>query len=183
MKTKVLVLAATALIAWGLKRHYADARVDDLLWILHPTSQLVNAATGATFVMQPGEGYFSRERLFLIEKSCAGINFMIAAFGMLVFALFHRVRSRATAAHVLGVSLLAGYAAAVLVNAVRITIAMWLAAHPIASWTLSAAAVHRLEGIVVYFGGLVLLYGLVQALDRRVGTSRWTQRAEAKAAS
>ena len=78
------------LIAWGLKRHYADARADDLLWILSPTARLVGATTGATFVMQPGEGYFSRERLFLIEKSCAGINFMIAAFAMLVFALVHR---------------------------------------------------------------------------------------------
>ena len=50
--------------------------------------------TGTTFAWQPGEGYFSRERLFLIEKSCAGINFMIAAFGMLVLALLHRVAIR-----------------------------------------------------------------------------------------
>ena len=28
---------------------------------------------------------------------------------------------------------------------------------------------HRLEGIVVYFGGLVLLYVIVQRLDRRAG--------------
>jgi hypothetical protein len=64
------------------------------------------------------------------------------------------------------VSLLAGYSAAVLVNAVRIAIAMWLAAHPVALSTFSAAAVHRVEGITVYFGGLVLLYELVQRLDR-----------------
>ncbi len=81
------------LIAWGLKRHYADARADDLGWILSPTARLVGATPGATFVMQPGEGYFSRERLFLIEKSCAGVNFMIAAFAMLAVALTHRARS------------------------------------------------------------------------------------------
>ena len=85
------MLAVAVLIAWGLKRHYADARADDLRWILTPTTQLVGVVTGATFTWQPGEGYFSRDRLFLIEKSCAGINFMIAAFGMLMFALFHRV--------------------------------------------------------------------------------------------
>jgi exosortase K len=121
--------------------------------------------TDATFRWQPQEGYFSRERLFLIEKSCAGINFMLAAFGMLVIATLPRVGSGASAARVVGVSLLASYAAAVMVNAVRIAIAMWLAAHPVTP--LSAADMHRVEGIVVYFGGLVLLYELAQRVDRR----------------
>ena len=123
--------------------------------------------TGAPFTLQPGEGYLSRERMFLIEKSCAGINFMVAAFAMLTFALFHRAVSGLSAARVLGVSLVASYAAAVAINAVRIAIAMWLAVHPAVWTTLSAAAVHRIEGITVYFGGLVLLYELAQRLDRR----------------
>jgi exosortase K len=168
MKTRLAFVAIAILIAWGLKRHYADAQPDDLSWILGPTARLVSATTGEAFVMQPGEGYFSRERLFLIEKSCAGINFMIAAFGMLMLALLHRVGSRFSAARVLTVSLLASYSAAVLVNAVRIAIAMWLGAHPSALSAFSASDVHRVEGITVYFGGLVLLYELVQRLDRGV---------------
>jgi exosortase/archaeosortase family protein len=93
---------------------------------------------------------------------------MIAAFGMLMLALLDRAGSARSAARVLGVSLLASYLAVVLVNAVRIAIAMWLAAHPVAPSTLSAADVHRFEGIAVYFGGLVLLYELAQRLDQRV---------------
>jgi exosortase K len=162
------VLGAAALTAWGLKRHYADASPDDLLWILSPTTQLVGLTTGATFAFQPGEGYLSREHLFLIEKSCAGINFMIAAFGMLVWALLHRVRSAGTSAQIFGMSLLASYSAAVVVNAVRIAMAMWLAAHPSAWSAFSAADVHRFEGVAVYFGGLVLLYEAVQWFDRTV---------------
>lgn len=171
MKTRALLLVATALIAWALKQHYAGARVDDLRWMLAPTARLVGVATGATFAMQPGEGYFSRERLFLIEKSCAGINFMIAAFGMLVFTLFRHVRSAIAAAGVLVACLLVSHSAAVVVNAVRIAIAMWLAAHPAVLPTLSATDVHRIEGIVVYFAGLVALYELVQRLDRRVSAA------------
>ena len=167
MKVRLCVLAAAVLIAFAMKRHYADARADDLEWILGPTAWLVGAMTHTTFTWQPQEGYFSRDRLFLIEKSCAGINFMVAAFGMLMLALLHRVGSGPSAVRVLGVSLLASYSAAVLVNAVRIAIAMWLAAHPVALPTLSAADIHRFEGIAVYFGGLVLLYELVQRLDRR----------------
>ena len=168
MKTKLWVLAAAVLIAFAMKRHYSDARADDLEWILSPTAQLAGAMTRTTFTLQPQEGYFSRDRLFLIEKSCAGINFMVAAFGMLMLALLHRAGSGRSAARVLGVSLLASYLAVVLVNAVRIAIAIWLAAHPVATSTFSAADVHRVEGIVVYFGGLVLLYELAQRLDRRV---------------
>ena len=166
MRIKLGVIAVATLVAFGLKRHYAEAGADDLAWMLRPTARLVGAITSTTFTLQPREGYFSRDRMFLIEKSCAGINFMIAAFGMLTIALLHRAGSGRSAARVLGVSLVASYLAAVLINAARIASAMWLAAHPVASSAFSAADAHRLEGIVVYFGGLVLLYELAQRLDR-----------------
>lgn len=172
MKTKLCVLVVVALVVWAMKRHYADARADDLWWILGPTAQLVSAITGTQFAAVPSEGYVSYERLFVIEKSCAGINFLIAAFGMLVFTLFHRVHSSRSAACVLAASLLAAYGAAVLVNAARITIAMWLLDHRMALSTFNAAQVHRLEGITVYFAGLVLLYEFVQRLERRAVTFR-----------
>ena len=65
-------------------------------------------------------------------------------------------------------SLAAGYSGALIVNTVRIAAAMWLAAHPAALPAFSAEDVHRVEGILVYFGGLVLLYELTQRLDRRL---------------
>ena len=168
MRLRLVVLAMAVLMAWGLKRHYANARADELSWILSPTARLAGVMAGTTFLPEPGEGYLSRERMFVIEKACAGVNFMIAAFGMLVLALRHRIGSRMSAACVLGASLLASYSTAVLVNAVRISVAMWLAVHPVAPSLLSAADVHRLEGVAVYFGGLVLLYELVQRLERSV---------------
>jgi exosortase K len=174
MKAKACVLIAATLMAWGLKRHYADARADDLWWVLTPTARVVEVMTGATFAPVAGEGYFERDRLFLIEKSCAGINFMIAAFGMLVVALLRHGAFGVPAAGVLGVSLAASYSATVLVNAARIAVAMWLAVHPRVLSTFSAADVHRVQGIIVYFGGLVLVYELVQRLDR-VAASRETR--------
>jgi exosortase K len=166
VRAKLCVLVVVVLVVWGLKRHYADARADDLWWILHPTARLVGLVTGVAFAAAPGEGYVSHERLFLIEKSCAGINFMIAAFGMVMFALFRRVRSGVSGLFVLAAGLLASYGAAVLVNATRITIAMWLAAHPIASSAFTPADLHRIEGISVYFSGLLLLYQLTTRLER-----------------
>jgi exosortase K len=166
MKTKLCVLVVVALIAYGLKRHYADASTDALSWMLIPTAHMVSAVTGVAFTAVPGEGYFSAERMFLIEKACAGVNFMIAAFAMVAFALLHRIRSLRSGAAVVAVSLAGSYVAAVVVNTVRIAIALWLAAHPVTFASLTAADVHRLEGIVVYFGGLLLLYELVQGVER-----------------
>jgi exosortase K len=165
MKIKVGVLAVVALAAFGLKRHYADATTDALAWMLAPTAHLVALVTDVAFVAVPGEGYFSAERMFLIEKACAGVNFMIAAFAMVAFALLHRARSVHDGAAVVIVSLAASYVAAVLVNTIRIVIAMWLAAQPMFWTSLTAAEIHRLEGIAVYFGGLLLLYALVQWVD------------------
>ena len=166
MKTKVAVLVIVALVSYGLKRYYADASTDALSWILAPTAHLAGAVTSVAFAAVPGEGYFSTERMFLIEKACAGVNFMIAAFVMVAFALLHRARSWRESAAVVVVSLLASYVAAIVVNAVRIVIAMWFAARPMMWTSLTAAEIHRLEGIAVYFGGLLLLYALVQRVDR-----------------
>ncbi len=172
MKIKLCLLTLVLLVIWSMKRYYAGASADDLWWILSPTARLVGVITGTRFAVAPGEGYFSQAHLFLIEKSCAGINFMIAAFGMLTFALLQRVESGVSGARVLAASLLASYAAAVLVNAARIAIALWLAAHPVALATFTSAQVHRVEGIAVYFGGLVLLYELAQRFDRGMAPVR-----------
>ena len=169
MKRTLGILLLVALAMWGMKRYYAEARVDELQWILGPTATLVTALTGVAFEWEPGQGYLSRERVFLIAKACAGINFMIAAFGMVAVARGRRVRSCRAAAFVLLMCVLASYSAAVCVNAVRIAVAMWLAAHPAGFAGMTAAQVHRVEGIACYFGGLVLLYQLVQYVDRGFG--------------
>ena len=175
MKAKLSCLFLGLLVIWAMKRYYSGANADDLWWILSPTALLAGGLTGASFHVESGAGYLSRERLFLIEKSCAGVNFMIAAFGMLTVVLRRRITSSASGAIVLGLSLLAGYSTAVIVNSGRITIAMWLADHPLALSQLAPAQIHRLEGVSVYFAGLVLLYELVLWAER--GTLSWRRRA------
>ena len=172
MKTKLLLLIVVAVVVWGLKRYYSDARADELWWILGPTARLVELTTGTAFTVAPGEGYVSHERLFLIEKACAGINFMAAAFGMLALGLVHRARSAASFGGVIGLCLVASYVAAVLVNTARIVIAMWLITHSLMLTPLTAPDVHRLEGIAVYFGGLVVLYELARRVDRSALVAR-----------
>jgi exosortase K len=159
VKTKLAWFAAVLAVAWAMKRYYSGAAADDLWWILGPTAHLAGG-TAVSFVAEPGAGYLSRERLFLIGKACAGLNFLIAAFAMLAFTFRRRVKSLSSGAMVLLGSLLTAYAGTVIVNASRIGVAMWFLAHPLGSSRLSPAESHRLEGIVVYFAGLLLLHEL-----------------------
>src|SRR5262245_63058133 len=120
MKRTFAILPLVALAMWAMKRYYADATVDELQWILGPTATLVTALTGVPFEWEPGQGFLSRERFFVIAKACAGINFMIAAFGMMALVRGRRVTSCRSAAGVLVMCVLASYSAAVCVNATRI---------------------------------------------------------------
>ncbi|HEY1240149.1 MAG TPA: exosortase K [Bryobacteraceae bacterium] len=160
MKTKLVWLAVVLLVIWAMKGYYSEAGADDLWWILGPTARLAGGAA-VSFIAEPGAGYLSRERLFLIEKSCAGLNFMIAAFAMSAFAFRRRATSFSSGAIVLAGSLLTAYSAAVIVNAARIRVALWLMGHRIAAPQLTPAQSHRMEGIIVYFAGLVLLHELI----------------------
>jgi exosortase K len=164
---RAAVLVAIVAAMFLLKRHYSTAAVEDLRWILWPTSRIVGMLSGSAFEFEPGEGYLSRERLFLIEKSCAGVNFMIAALGLTGFALSREVRSGWTrTASILAVSLALSYLAAVLVNGSRILVAMQLASAGLSSGWWTEARIHRLEGIAVYFAGLLALDLTTRAFAR-----------------
>ena len=159
-------MAVIALAMWGLKRHYATAEVGELSWILHPVARLSALVSGADFEWEPGSGFLSRERFFVIAKPCAGINFMLAALAAVGFLLSEGAVSwRAStwrAALTVGIAFLA----TVIANTIRIVVALWLTAHPLVTNFWTAARIHRLEGIAVYFGALVALHLLVERFAR-----------------
>src|SRR5262249_37765699 len=131
------VLALMAVLLFVLKRHYSTADVEDLRWILWPTSTLVAFLDGSTFEFERGAGYLSRELFVVIEKSCAGLNFMIAASGLASFVLSRDRGGVRPGVWVVGQSLVLGYAATVVVNTIRILVAIRLASVDLAGgwWT------------------------------------------------
>lgn len=66
---------------------------------------------------------------------------------------------------------LVAYLATLVANTARISIALWLRRAPLGTDWLSASQLHRLEGIVVYFGFLLLLYVVSEKLSSRSVTS------------
>jgi exosortase K len=161
---RIVLLGVVAIAMWGIKRHYAMAEVEDLTWILKPVAALAGFLSGARFEWEAGSGYLSREHLLVIAKPCAGVNFMLAAFGMVSVLLSRRVATWCAGGRVLVESLVVAYFVAVFANAARIVVALWIATHPFATGLFSAARIHRLEGVLLYFGVLTALHALIGRL-------------------
>jgi exosortase K len=150
------VFAAALGLAFGTKAFYAGADADALDWILDPTALLVSALSGQHFEAEAGIGYLSRELALVIAPACAGLNYLVIAFSMLVFCFAPLIVRPSRRFGWLLVAAALAYTATVLVNALRIALSIALREASLPAW-LSASQAHRLEGIAVYLGSLWLL--------------------------
>ena len=155
----VVVLAC----AFSLKLYYSRAGADQLRWILGPTAGLVELVSGTSFEFEPRAGYLSDDRRFLIAPVCAGVNFLIAAFLMLSIRKLLREPSQGRVWAFLPAALGIAYLVTLVANAARIAIALRLGRLPQVDG-LDGRALHRAEGILVYFAFLLLLF---------VASERW----------
>ena len=175
----VLAMAAMFL----LKRHYSLTTADGLVWILGPTARLTGFFTAANLVWEAGVGYADFGRGIIIAPACAGINFMIMAFGLAVLCglgrLRHLSRLLAWTLAVMG----AAYLMTLAVNTLRIVVSMGLYRADIYTAWLVPATLHRLAGVWLYLGALGLFFkGLQRIINvfdhhgdppRRRGPGKW----------
>lgn len=150
--------AVVLLTAAGLKAFYSDASVNELRWILWPTKSVVELITGVRFYFESYSGYTSEDRSFVIAASCSGVNFLIAVFLMLSLRmLWNRQRESLEWRSILSIAALS-YAVTIGANALRISSALWLNSGQHSFAGLGREDLHRLDGIMVYFGVLLLVY-------------------------
>jgi exosortase K len=157
--TLALPFGASLAAIYCLKRWASTATAEELRWLLTPTTALVERLGAGHFVWVPGEGYLDAEARFRIVPACAGVNFLAAVLLTAAVRLAAAPLSLAVRciASVAAVSLAWGMT--VVVNALRITVAMALHRHP--WWSpafLAEPEAHQLIGIVVYAGALTVLY-------------------------
>ena len=158
------VMVALAVVVVG-KEYYRTATAADLRWILAPTAQLVSWVTGGDFVYEAGPGWVDRDIGFIIAPVCAGVNFALAAFlALSLGGLGAMTTARRTALRLARAAVFA-YGATLLVNTIRIWIAV--AMHRKNLSGMDRDQLHTIEGIVVYFGGLCALYALARAIESR----------------
>ena len=155
-------LAVVGLCALALKSYYSTATPDQLRWILAPTTTLVEWLSGRSFEFESYTGYMSSDHTFVIAAPCAGANFLITAFLMLGLRRLWRDRFQPASWTFLPAVAVVAYLVTIIANTVRICVALELQRHAIEISWLSANQLHRLEGIVIYFGFLLLLFMLTE---------------------
>jgi exosortase K len=124
--------------------------------------------TGAQFEFESHAGYMNREHTFLIAASCAGVNFLITAFVMLGLRKLWRNRNEKSAWRIIPIAAVLAFVATIVTNAVRISLALQMLGTQRRNRWLNAEELHRLEGILVYFGFLLLLFVVAEELDCRM---------------
>lgn len=150
------------LITAGLKYFYSQAGCEALRWVLAPTARWAGALSGLSFSYLPDMGYVNEAHRFLIAASCSGLQFMIITIATLIFSLAHRMKTPWQRMGLIGLSLLSAYFVTILVNGLRITLAVYLPAVILQGNTpggwLTPDRLHTLIGIAVYFTALCLIY-------------------------
>ena len=154
----MILMIVTLAGAYAVKRHYSDAPVDELAYILRPTTALVELVTGLPFTWQAGEGFMNRETFFVIAKPCAGVNFWIASACAAVFAFAGTRRTVAGKLLLTAGAIGAAFAAAVATNAIRIALAIELHTGVGAIGPLDRDHAHHLLGVVVYTVSLCVCF-------------------------
>jgi exosortase K len=158
--TRIQVLAVVVALAAVVagKHYYRNAGADELRWLLAPTAKMVNALSSTHFVHAPGVGYIDRDVAFEIAPVCAGLHFLLAGFLALVIGWLGGMRTLGGAAKRLALAVVVAYAATLVVNTIRIAIAIRMHA---------GGELHRVEGVVVYLVGLCALYAAAKKLEAR----------------
>ncbi|CAN5374539.1 hypothetical protein BH20ACI2_BH20ACI2_13910 [soil metagenome] len=160
----IIQLFTVVILAGSLKAFYSTANVNEVRWILAPTTYLVELATGERFTFEAYSGYMNDERSFVIAGSCSGVNFLITAFLVLTLGTLLRDGSRNVQWRYFVFAASAAFLTTIVANTVRICIALQMRrADPDLLW-LNPDQIHRFEGIVVYFGFLLLLFVVSESL-------------------
>jgi exosortase K len=157
--------------ALALKAFYSTASVNELRWILAPTAFLVEIVTGERFIFESYAGYINSEHSFIIASSCSGVNFLIAAF--LLMTLGTLFRHGRVSWGFLPLAACLAYLTTIIANTIRITTALSLRRADVDIVWINPDQMHRFEGIVVYFGSLVLLFILMEKADRTSRTQSY----------
>ena len=158
-------LAVVLLCALALKSYYSTATADELRWILAPTTVLVEMLSGRSFAFESYTGYMSSDHTFVIAVPCAGVNFLLTAFLMISLRRLWINRFQSVSWRFLPIAALVAYVTTLIANTTRICVALEMQRRAVEVSWLTGNQLHRLEGIVIYFGFLLLLFMLTERMD------------------
>lgn len=165
-RTRFVVQAiAIVAVAFAIKLRYSLSNVNDLWWVLAPTTFVVELVTGEEFWFESYSGYMSTDHSFLIADSCSGVNFLIMAFLVLGLMTIRRALTDKVNWIFIPAALAAAYLSTIVANTVRISTALRLhRMSPEMVW-INPEQLHLVEGIFIYFGFLMFLFIVAEQVE------------------
>lgn len=138
----------------------------NLSWILAPVSLLTELLTGLNFHPVAAGGYVYPPLNIIIDKSCAGINFLIVSLMLTIYSRLKTSESlKKTGLHYI-ILLIFSYSVTIFANSLRITGAILITRllQSIDRMDLYHQ-LHHAEGIVVYLSMLIIYYLLLEKIN------------------
>jgi exosortase K len=167
LRANAYAYGLTAFAAIALKYRYGKASAEDLFWLVAPLARFVELLTGIRFNWEPPAGFVSTTDQVIIAPACSGITFLVICFCTLSFSLVHRRKKSLTKLTWVALALFAAYAVTLCANTVRIIAAIYLYRADIYGEWITPERVHRMVGIAVYLGVLLLVYLATERITRR----------------
>ena len=148
-------------LAIALKLFYRQASVDELRFLLAPTSVLVAFFTDIPFDFVAGKGYFNRFHEILIDKSCAGMTFWVIAMTLAVVTSIKYYPRFIDKIIVFVLMIGLSFILTAITNSFRITISIFLLKLKIFFPFLGTDWWHTVEGSFVYLAMLIGFYSIL----------------------
>lgn len=172
MKENRLIYLIAFAAAFIVKTCCGAADSDALTWILAPVSWCVKILGGISFEYVSHVGYVSHAYRFIIAPSCSGVRFLILTFLMLIVSFTHLLQTQKKKVFWFAFSVGFSYLATVIVNAIRITISIYLpillTEKGLLSGALTAQRLHTMIGTAVYFSSLFVIYFLAGKICTKI---------------
>ena len=139
-----------------LKLAYSIADLSALKWLIQPINFLFSLFTNSSWIFLENQGYFHEHYNMIINKSCAGGNFLIISFTMLLLLWVHRFKTHIHKILFLLLAFITSYVFTIFVNTSRIVILSKIESIQIIRQQLQWT--HEAFGSFIYLFFLILMY-------------------------
>jgi exosortase K len=162
----VLFIACVLTLGIILKLLFSASATEDLLFVLSPVNSLVEVFTSSNATYVDGKGFWYADMNVVIDKSCAGINFLILCFCITACSTAQYYKSFVKWT-LIPFCLVLAYVLTVGVNSCRIISAITLLnAQANFAW-IKSSWFHEALGSVFYLTFLIATFLLVTFVHRK----------------
>lgn len=163
----IRIYLITILIIIIIKLFYNIADINSFLFILNPVVFIINIFGGTYFYFEESIGFYDLNENIIIGKSCAGINFLLILFSMLVFTFIHKFKRMKNKYILFVLFLILSYIITIFANSSRIIVSMLFLNLDL--FYTHKEIIHKSIGVICYFSYLLVSYLSVDKIIKKVG--------------